>query len=99
MIEGCDNNFIAFSLSVTMLSVNPPAPLANFDQDILTELLRDKRSPVTCFIIFNQLIQFIQKLELLPTTLIPEVGYLNRHKYSDYYLYFFDIFNYLFLQS
>lgn len=30
-----------------MLSVNPPAPLANFDQDILTELLRDKRSPNT----------------------------------------------------
>jgi integrase/recombinase XerC len=32
---------------MTMLSVNPPAPLANFDQDILTELLRDKRSPNT----------------------------------------------------
>jgi hypothetical protein len=47
MIEGCDNNLIAFSLSMTMLSVNPPAPLANFDQDILTELLRDKRSPNT----------------------------------------------------
>ena len=30
-----------------MLSVNPPASLANFDQDILTELLRDKRSPNT----------------------------------------------------
>ena len=30
-----------------MLSVNPPAPLASFDQDILTELLRDKRSPNT----------------------------------------------------
>ncbi len=32
---------------MTMLSVNPPAPLANFDQDVLTELLRDKRSPNT----------------------------------------------------
>jgi integrase/recombinase XerC len=32
---------------MTMLSVNPLAPLANFDQDILTELLRDKRSPNT----------------------------------------------------
>jgi integrase/recombinase XerC len=30
-----------------MLSVNPPAPLATFDQDILTELLWDKRSPNT----------------------------------------------------
>jgi len=30
-----------------MLSVNPPAPLASFDQNILTELLRDKRSPNT----------------------------------------------------
>ena len=47
MIEGCDNNLIAFSLSMTMLSVNASAPLVNFDQDILTELLRDKRSPNT----------------------------------------------------
>ena len=65
MIEGCDNNLIAFSLLVTMLSVNASAPLANFDQDILTELLRDKRSPVTFFIVFNQLIHVIQKIELL----------------------------------
>ena len=74
MIEECDNNVIAFSLSITMLSVNASPPLANFDQDILTELLRDKRSSVTFFIVFNQLIQFIQKLEQLPTTLAPKIG-------------------------
>ena len=44
-----------------------------FDQDILTELLRDKRSPVTFFIVSNQLIQFIQKIEQLPMTLAPNI--------------------------
>jgi hypothetical protein len=59
--------------------------LATFDQDILTELLRDKRLPLTFCIVFNQLIQFIQKVELLLTMLIPKAGYSNRYKYSGYY--------------